>query len=69
MTSKFTGWRVVYGETMPVWEQAFRTKRAADTFAKKHRSFGDVIFSIARITGTEMRGPLSMMAETEEATP
>lgn len=46
-------YRVVYGETMPAWEKSFPTKREADAFAKKHESFGDVIFSIAKIVPGE----------------
>lgn len=46
-------YRVVYGETMPAWEQTFETKREAETFAKKHRSFGDIIFSISRVVPGE----------------
>ena len=51
-------WLVVYGETMPIWEQRFQTKREAEAFADKHRSFGDVIFRIAR---TVSDGPHSIM--------
>jgi hypothetical protein len=47
------GWRVVYGETRPAWERIFPTKREADAFAKKHRSFGDVVFSIAPVVPGE----------------
>lgn len=46
-------YRVVYGETMPAWEKSFPTKREAEAFAKKHESFGDVIFSIAKIVPGE----------------
>lgn len=61
MTNKAKhGWRVVYGEGRPAWEQIFPTKREADVFAKQHRSFGDVIFSIARVTPGEP--PQSMTA-------
>lgn len=52
-TKSTNGWRVVYGETRPMWEQVFGTKREADAFAKKHRSFGDVIFSIAKVVPGE----------------
>ena len=41
-------YRVVYGETIPVWEREFPTLREAKAFAKKHKSFGGVIFSIER---------------------
>lgn len=42
-------YRVVYGETMPAWEEIFETMREAKAFAKEHRSFGDVIFSIKKV--------------------
>lgn len=54
-------YRVVYGETMPVWEQIFPTMRGAKAFAKKQESFGDVIFSITRVVPGEPHQ--SMMAE------
>lgn len=54
-------YRVVYGETMPAWEQTFPTKREAEAFAKKHRSFGDVIFSIKKVVPSD-RTPHSLMA-------
>jgi hypothetical protein len=53
-------YRVVYGETMPAWEKIFPTKRAAEAFAKEHRSFGDRIFSIAKVVPGEP--PQSMAA-------
>lgn len=53
-------YRVVYGETMPAWERTFPTFRAAKAFAKKHESFGDVIFSVAKVVPGEK--PQSMMA-------
>jgi len=46
---KRSGFRVVYGETMPVWSRVLPTKTAADAFAAKHRSFGDVVFSIEAV--------------------
>ncbi len=53
-------YRVVYGETMPAWEQIFPTMREAKAFAKKHKSFGDVIFSIRKVVPGER--PQSMAA-------
>ena len=53
-------YRVVYGETMPAWEKIFDTKREAEAFAKEHRSFGDVIFSIRKVVTGEK--PQSMAA-------
>ena len=46
-------YRVVYGETLPAWEKIFDTKREAEAFAKKHRSFGDVIFVIRKVVEGE----------------
>lgn len=45
--------RVVYGETMPAWEQTFPTMREAKAFAKKHESFGDIIFSVKKVVAGE----------------
>jgi hypothetical protein len=53
-------YRVVYGETMPAWEKIFDTRREAAAFAKKHKSFGDVIFSIRKVVPGEK--PQSMAA-------
>lgn len=53
-------YRVVYGETLPAWEQIFSTLREAKIFAKKHESFGDIIFSIAKVVPGEK--PQSMTA-------
>lgn len=53
-------YRVVYGETMPAWEQTFRTLREARAFAKKHEGFGDTIFSIKKAVAGER--PQSIMA-------
>lgn len=49
MPQSSNGWRVVYGETRPAWEKIFATKREAAAFAKGHRGFGDIIFSVARV--------------------
>jgi len=43
-----------------MWEQTFRTRREARAFAKKHRSFGDLIFSIAEVVPGQ--GPRSITA-------
>jgi len=56
-------YRVVYGETMPAWEKVFPTLREAKAFAKKHESFGDVIFSIAKVVPGEP--PQSLMGGIE----
>lgn len=57
-------YRVVYGETMPAWEQTFRTRREAQVFAKKHESFGDIIFSITKVVPGE--SPRSLTAALAE---
>lgn len=46
-------YRVVYGETRPMWEQSFPTLREAKAFAKEHESFGDKIFSVAKVVPGE----------------
>lgn len=51
-------YRVVYGETMPAWEKDFSNLRAAKAFAKKHMSFGDIIFYVGPILGA----PRSLMS-------
>lgn len=43
------GYRVTYGETMPVWSRVLPTLAEAHKFADKHRSFGDVVFSIEAV--------------------
>jgi len=53
-------YRVVYGETLPAWEQILGTKREAEAFAEEHRSFGDIIFSITKVVPGER--PRSLMA-------
>jgi hypothetical protein len=53
-------YRVVYGETMPAWESIFPTMREARAFAKEHKSFGDVIFSVRKVVPGEK--PQSMTA-------
>lgn len=42
------GYRVVYGESRPAWEQIFGTMRQAKAFARKQAGFGDVIFSVKK---------------------
>lgn len=58
-------YRVVYGETRPAWERIFPTKREAEAFAKKHKSFGDVIFSIRKVVPGEP--PQSIAAAIDRA--
>lgn len=43
-----TGYRVTYGETLPVWSRVLPTMEAANAFADKQRSFGDTIFGIEK---------------------
>lgn len=52
-------YRVIYGETLPIWEQTFPTLREAMAFARKHESLGDIIFSIIKVSPGQ--GPLSIM--------
>ncbi len=59
-------YRVVYGETMPSWEQTFPTLRAAMAFARRqHENFGDVIYSIKLAIPGE--APQSLQAWVEVA--
>jgi hypothetical protein len=53
-------YRVVYGETMPAWEQTFPTKREAEAFANRHKSFGDLIFEVSKVAPNDP--PKSLMA-------
>lgn len=53
-------YRVVYGETRPMWESIFPTMREAKAFAKEHESFGDVIFSVRKVVPGEK--PQSILA-------
>lgn len=59
------GWRVVYGETRPAWEQIFPTKRKAEAFRKRCLGRGDTVFSVAKTVAGEP--PQSIMAAIEEA--
>ena len=61
------GWRVVYGETIPAYEKIFGTKREALAFAKKHRTFGDVIFSVARVVPGEPHRSMVAAIAAEQA--
>lgn len=56
-------YRVVYGETMPAWEQIFPTERKARAFAKEHRAMGDRVFSVKKVVPGEK--PQSMTALIE----
>lgn len=62
------GYRVVYGESRPAWEKIFPTKREAEAFAKEHRSFGDIIFSIKPVVPGEPPQSLIKMIEASHAT-
>ena len=56
---------VVYGETMPAWEKIFDTKREAEAFAKEHKSFGDLIFSIRKVVPGEKPQSLTAAIDAE----
>lgn len=56
-------YRVVYGETIPAWEQVFPTLRKAKAFAKEHESFGDVIFSISKVRPSDKPQSLAAMID------
>ena len=57
-------YRVVYGETMPAWEQTFPTLKKAEAFAKAQKRLGDLVFSIAKVIPGE--APRSLMAALAE---
>lgn len=59
-------YRVVYGETMPAWEQVFPSLRKAKAFAKEHENFGDVVFSISKVLPGQR--PQSLAAAIEAGT-
>ena len=65
-TGGIMSYRVVYGETIPVWERIFPSLREAEAFAKEHESFGDVIFDISRVVPGER--PRSVAAAIEAGT-
>ncbi len=60
-------YQVVYGETRPAWEQIFPTIREAKAFAKQHESFGDVIFSVAKVVPGEPPRSITAAIDHEAA--
>lgn len=64
--AKMSGYRVVYGESRPAWEKIFPTRAAARAFAKEHRSFGDVIFSVKKVVPGEPPQSMSAAIEAEQ---
>jgi hypothetical protein len=60
-------YRVIYGETMPSWEQTFPTWSEAAAFATKHESLGDVIFSVALVAPGEKPKSLQAMVHVSMA--
>jgi hypothetical protein len=60
-------YRVVYGESMPAWEQEFPTLKEAMAFAKKHESFGDIIFGIVKVSpGQEPQSLVGILTKYEK---
>lgn len=57
-------YRVVYGETIPAWERIFDTLAEAKAFAKEHRSFGDIVFSIKKVIPGEKPQSLAAAIDT-----
>lgn len=64
-------WRVVYGERYPSWEQKFPTRREAREFAAEHKTFGDRIYSIAKVVPGEPPRSITALlaAKRGEASP
>jgi hypothetical protein len=60
-------YRVVYGETMPVWDKTFPDMREAFAFAKLRDDCGDIVFSVERVQAGER--PKSLMAAVGQARP
>lgn len=60
------GYRVVYGESRPAWEKIFPTMKEAKAFAKKHESFGDIIFSIKKVVPGEPPQSLAAAIEAQQ---
>ena len=60
-------YRVVYGETRPAWEKIFPTMKEARAFAKEHKSFGDVIFSIRKVVPGEKPQSMTAWLEADRA--
>lgn len=60
------GYRVVYGETRPAWEQILPTLKEARAFAKKHKSFGDIVFSIRKVVPGEPAQSMMALFAAEE---
>lgn len=61
--SNSKGYRVVYGESRPAWEQIFPTRKEACCFAKRQKRYGDIIFSIKKVVPGEK--PQSLTAAIE----
>jgi hypothetical protein len=57
-------YRVVYGETMPAWEQVFPSMREARAFAKRCKDRGDEVFSVGQVVPGE---PPRSLADAIEA--
>lgn len=45
-----SGYRVTYGETLPVRSRVLPTLDAAEAFANKQRNVGDIVFGIEAVT-------------------
>lgn len=56
-------YRVVYGETRPMWEQIFPTLKKAEEFAIEQQSVGDIVYSVKKVV--EGEPPQSITAAIE----
>lgn len=65
--AKKTQYRVVYGETVPMWERIFPTLGEAEAFARKHHSMGDIVFSVKKVRPNE--SPQSITAAINAKVP
>jgi hypothetical protein len=60
-------YRVVYGETLPAWEEHFPTKQEAEAFAKKQRGLGDIVFEVDKIDPNDTK-PHSLIGAINQHT-
>lgn len=60
-------YRVVYGESRPMWEQIFPTMRKAEAFARKQTAVGDIVFSVKKVVAGEPPQSITAAIEAERA--
>lgn len=58
-------YRVVYGETRPMWEKIFPTLNKAEEFAIKQESVGDIVYSVKKVVEGEPPQSITAAIEAE----